>query len=188
VASSPMHVREEYRGLSGQELLDRAYELGAEYERTAHGCSQCTVAALHDLLGLDGGLVRAATSSCGGQALRGEGTCGAVIGGTMVVDWFCGRPADRIADVGALRGAVAVAGRLGDRFEQAYGSILCPRIQERLYGRSFSLRDPEEFAAFERAGAHSDPSKCLDVVGNAARWTLEILLDEGAVELAGTEG
>ena len=185
-----MRVRDEYRALSRPELLDKAYELGAGYERVARGCSQCTVAALHELLGFDDVLVRAATSSCGGQALLVEGTCGAVIGGTMVLDCFFGRPADKLspvdggkADVGALRSAVAVAALLSEKFEQEYGTILCPKIQEQLFGRTFSLRDPEEFALFERAGAHSDPSKCMAVVGNAARWTMEILLDQGTVEL-----
>jgi hypothetical protein len=41
----------------------------------------------------------------------------------------------------------------------------------------------EEFKKLEEAGAHSNPEKCARIVGNAARWTLEILLDNGAVEL-----
>ena len=31
------------------------------------------------------------------------------------------------------------------------------------------------------AGGHSNPEKCPRVVGNAAKWTMEILLDQGAV-------
>jgi hypothetical protein len=36
---------------------------------------------------------------------------------------------------------------------------------------------------FQEAGGISDPDKCCRVVGNAARWVMEILLDKGAVEL-----
>ncbi len=182
-----MRTREQYRALSRRELLDKAYELGASYEGVNRSCSQCTVAALHELLGFDDVLVRAATSSCGGQAGRKEGTCGAVIGGTMVSDYFFGRPGDKLspvdsgkADIGALERAIAVAALLSDRFEREYGTILCPRIREKLRGRTCS---PEESALLEEAGAASDPSKCMKVVGNSARWTMEILLDEGAVEL-----
>jgi hypothetical protein len=46
-----------------------------------------------------------------------------------------------------------------------------------------NLEDMEEFAKLEAAGGHSDLSKCPRIVGNAARFTLEILLDKGAVEI-----
>ncbi|MEM3004486.1 MAG: hypothetical protein QXK96_04235, partial [Candidatus Bathyarchaeia archaeon] len=37
-------------------------------------------------------------------------------------------------------------------------------------------RDPKDREEFDRAGGHTD--KCPDVVGKAARWTVEILLNE----------
>lgn len=37
-------VRKEYQGLSRQELLDKAYELGCNYEMNSQSCSQSTVA------------------------------------------------------------------------------------------------------------------------------------------------
>jgi hypothetical protein len=64
-----------------------------------------------------------------------------------------------------------------------YGTITCANIQLQLYNRFFYLEDMEEFKKLEEAGAHSNPQKCPRIVGNAARWTLEILLDNGAVEL-----
>jgi len=35
---------------------------------------------------------------------------------------------------------------------------------------------------FEKAGGYSAPDKCCHIVGNAARWVMEILLDKGAIE------
>jgi hypothetical protein len=64
---------------------------------------------------------------------------------------------------------------LYDRFVAEFGSPICARVQEAIFGRSFNLWDPEEFRAFEEAGGHRD--KCPDVVGKAAMWTAEILLD-----------
>ena len=43
-------VREKYRGLSRQELLDKAYELGFNFEKNSFSCSQSVVAAIHELL------------------------------------------------------------------------------------------------------------------------------------------
>ena len=49
--------------------------------------------------------------------------------------------------------------------------------------RTWWLLDPDDLAKFEKAGGHSAPDKCCHVVGNGARWVMEILLDKGAVEL-----
>ncbi len=185
-----MRVREKYRKLSRAALLDKAYELGASFEKNSRSCSQSTVAALHELLGFEDILVKVATSSCGGQVRRVEGTCGAVIGGTLVLDYFFGRPSDKLSyetrnqdNINLIGIAISVAELLSNRFAQEYGTIVCPNIHAKLFGRAFHFKDPKEGELFEQAGAHSDPTKCMRVVGNAARWTLEILLDEGAVKI-----
>ena len=46
-------VSREYQGLSHRELLDKAYELGLKCDQYSHSCSQCVVAALHQLIGFD---------------------------------------------------------------------------------------------------------------------------------------
>ncbi len=185
-----MKLSKGYSHLSRQELLDKIYNLGASYEKYSGSCSQCTVATLHNVLGFEDLLVRAATSSCGGHARQSTGTCGGVVGATLVLDYYFGRPLEKMSAVEkipansqALGEAVSIAGQLCNRYLQEYGSILCPGIQKKLFGRSFNLGNPEEFKAFEEAGGHSDPDKCLRVVGNSARWVMEILLDKGIVEL-----
>ena len=60
-----MRVKEGYRSLSRQELLDKAYELGSDYEKYSHSCSQCTVAALFDILGFEDVIVKVANSQSG---------------------------------------------------------------------------------------------------------------------------
>jgi hypothetical protein len=187
---SKAKLRDKYLGLSRQELLEKAYAQGAAYESISGSCSQCTAAALHELLEFDDAVVRAANSSCGGQAISVMGTCGGVIGGTMVLDTFLGRPVEAMssdpskkADTERLRSAIKTARLLCDRFVQEYGSILCPAIQMKLYGRTYYLSDPDEFQKFLKAGGHSDPTKCMHIVGNASKWTMEILLDKGVVEL-----
>jgi len=52
---------------------------------------------------------------------------------------------------------------------------LCKDVQRKLFGRSFNLLDPKDYAEFEKAGAHVD--KCPSVSGNAAKWAAEIILD-----------
>lgn len=185
-----MQLTENFRGLSLPQVLERAKELGISYERYSGSCSQCTVAALRDLLGFEDTIVKVATSSCGGQSGLSTGACGGVIGGTIVLDHYLGRPASMVSATEtrpgseeALACAMESARSLCRRFIGEYGSILCPQIHQRVFGRTFNLQDPVDWQAFIDAGAHSDVSKCMTVVGNAVKWTMEVLIEKGIVNL-----
>jgi C_GCAxxG_C_C family probable redox protein len=185
-----MMVLEKYRSLSREQLLEKVSELGVSFEKHSGSCSQCTAAALREILGFEDVVVRVATSSCGGQAGFSTGACGGVIGGTIVLDYYLGRPADMVSatqvipqGMTELSRAMEAAKSLCKKFNRQYGSILCPQVQAKIYGRSFNLQDPTDWKAFEEAGAHTDPTKCMAVVGNAARWTLETLMEMGVVPL-----
>jgi C_GCAxxG_C_C family probable redox protein len=182
-------LREKYTGLSEGQLMDKACELGFDFEKYSHSCSQSTVAAMHEMLDIDDMIVRVATSSAGGQAGRVTGTCGALIGGTIVLDYFFGRPAEEmshtdpaLANVASLHNAIGVAGNLFDRFVGEHGTIICPHLQTRLYGRPFFISDEQEMAKFEQLGGHADPEKsCCRIVGNTSRWVMELLLAKNAI-------
>jgi hypothetical protein len=154
-----MKVREKYQGLAREPLLNRAHELGVNFERCSTSCSQSTVAALHDILDFDDSLVKAANSSCAGQAAQGAGTCGALIGGTLVLDYYFGRLAELMSDkeyvqenVDVMLNAMSIAKLLYDKYIEEYGTVICPHIQTQLFGRYFYLWDPDELAIFEEGG------------------------------------
>jgi len=174
--------------MSRRELLAKAAELGSNFEKYSGSCSQCTAAALREILGFEDIVVKVATSSCGGQAGLSSGVCGAVIGGTIVLDYYLGRPTELISateeipeGLEVLSSAMEAARLFCKKFTNQYGSILCPQVQTKIYGRSYNLQDPEEWKAFLEAGAHSDPTKCIRVVGNAAQWALETLIEKGII-------
>ena len=177
-----------YRNLSQSDLLEKALELGVAYEKHSGSCSQCTVAALKDILGFEDIIVKVASSSCGGQAGLSTSACGGIIGGTIVLDYYLGRPAGMVSSVTstpeafeALERGMQAARDFYGKFTTEYGSILCPQVQSKIYGRSFNLQDPGDWNAFMEAGAHTDPSKCMKVVGNSVRWTMEVLLEKGII-------
>ena len=66
--------------------------------------------------------------------------------------------------------------RLTERFKAEYGSTICNDIETKLFGRFFDKFNPEERKEKDRLGGHKD--KCPSVVGNAARWVSEIILEE----------
>jgi len=183
-------IREEHRSLSYQELLDKAYELGFNYEKNSWSCCQCTVAALHEILEIDDVVVKVASTSAGGQASQGVGTCGGLIGGTIALDYFFGRPVENMsykewkkANTDMVMEATAVAKLLYDKYVEEYGTIICPHIVVQCFGRHYYFFDPNEMEQFEKDGGHSDPDKCCHVVGTAAKWAMEILHDKGVLEL-----
>ena len=66
----------------------------------------------------------------------------------------------------------ALSKKLHDRYIEEYGTVICHSIHRKLYGRPFSIADPDEKRKFEEAGAHD--WGCTSVCGNAAKWTVEI--------------
>ena len=185
-----MKISEKYNGLSKEQLLDKVYSLGVDFERYSGSCSQCTVAALHEILGFEPVIVKISSSSCGGHAGLSEGTCGALVGGTIVLDYYLGRPAELLSTThelpeghDALDNSMEASRDFCKKFNDEYGSLLCPGVQKKVYGRSFNLQDDSDWEAFLAAGAHTDPSKCMSVVGNAARWVLEMLIKKKVIIL-----
>ena len=114
-----------------------------------------------------------------------------MIGGMMILDYFNGRAFDQMSDReiipdssrAALSRAVNLSKQLPKKFVDTYGGFTCANVQMKLYGRVFYLEDNDEMEKLEAAGGHTDPEKCIGVVGNAAQWTLEILLDSGLLSL-----
>ena len=190
-----MKVNPEYRGLSKEELLQKAYDKGVDYELNTHSCSQCTVAALHDIIGFEDIIVKVSNSLSGCQASHFMGTYGGILGGTMVLDYFFGRPYDTLSDKefrqereDALMSATQTVKLLYYRYVDEYGTTLCPSLQVKFFGRVFYFADPGDVEKFVEAGGHDDPRtvekmSCCHLVGNAAKWTTEILLDKGVIEL-----
>jgi C_GCAxxG_C_C family probable redox protein len=180
-----MRIRDKYGSLSSEELLDKAYQVGFGFEKYSHSCSQSTAAALHELVDIDDVVVKVSTSLCAGSSGQLLGTCGALAGGIIVLDYFFGRPVTEMsfrdeseANVETPESAAKITDLLVDKFVERYGTFICGQIQRQLMGRIFWVKDEQEASKLIAAGAHDAPDKCCDVVGNAARWTLEILMSQ----------
>jgi len=158
-------------------MLKKAYDLGFKYEKDYTNCAQCVIAAVHDVLDMrNDDIFKAACGLAGGLAICGDSACGALSGGVLVIGEIFGRERKEFEDRGKTKKSVAISKRLHDKFMDEYGSCICSGVQEKVYGRSFNLWDANDVEEFEKAGAHTD--KCPDVVGKAASWAVEILLDE----------
>jgi len=164
-------------------MLQKAYELGFQYERDYRGCAQCAIGAMYDAMGIKNDEVyKAGSGLAGGGGECTDGNCGGYTGASMVMASFFGRTRDEEAtEDGRADKYVSfrMTRALHDKFEEKYGSVLCSGVQKAIYdGRHFDLRKDEDKEAFRAAGAHHDDDKCCMVVGDGARWGLELLLDE----------
>ena len=142
-----------------EEIIAKAYQLGHEYEKNHGGCAQCTVAALQDAVAFvprDQGVFRAGSCLDGGATPTGLHNCGAFTGSGIVIGNLCGRTRGRRGK--EFRGGSGFSHdlirKVCKRFEEEYGSVLCQDVKK---------------------GAGSD---CPKVVGTAAKWTAEVLLEE----------
>lgn len=154
----------------------KAYDLGYEYESRYGTCSQGTILAIMDAIGKrNADVFKAAFGFAGGVASLSK-MCGALSVGIMMISLEHGRELDALEtqEEHDRRHCLQMVRDLHSRYLSEYGATECAQVDERLFGRSFDQWDEREFAEFLRLGGHRD--KCTRVVGNVARWTVEILL------------
>jgi C_GCAxxG_C_C family probable redox protein len=161
------------------ELLEKAYQLGFDYEKTYKGCSQCAIAAIQDTLDIkEDNVFKAATGLAAGGGLTGIGVCGGYVGGVMMISLLYGRERSNFGDPERMRfKSFELARRFGQLYTRELGSIICRDIQTQRFGRPYYIADPQDFEKFEEAGGHVD--KCTDVVGIASRLAVQFIIDEG---------
>lgn len=161
---------------SKEEILEKVYNLAYKYEAEYGSCPQCVLAALHETLGIgDRKTIQSVDSMAGGTALSTMGTCGALVGGLLAIGSVVGRTYEDFKAGERKRRVFQYAKKFYDKFIEEYGSPVCRDIHKKLFGRTFNLLDPKDYAEFDKAGAHVD--KCTSVSGNAARWAAEIILE-----------
>jgi C_GCAxxG_C_C family probable redox protein len=161
-------------------LLRRPTKLGKEYERTYRGCSQCVIAALQDALDIrNDDIFKSATGLAGGAGLACDSGCGAYIGAILVLSSLLGRERNNFSDPEGIRHKTfELTRKFREKFIQEYGSVICRDIQNKILGRCYYLPDPQEYEKFHNAGAHD--VHCPEVVGKAAKWMTEIILEENS--------
>lgn len=71
--------------------------------------------------------------------------------------------------------ACILSKKLHDQFVEKYGTCRCADIQTKLVGRFFNLYEPTEMEAALKAGM---PDKCSTLIGETAKMTTKIILEE----------
>jgi len=169
------------------ETVQKAYQLGYEYEGKYGACSQCTLLAIMDAMDKrDSKIFQASFGFAGGMGSLSK-TCGALSAGIMAISMEYGRELGNLTTQSEddRHRCMQMVRELHNRFMQEYGDIQCSSVHQRIFGRTFDQWDKDEFQELLRLGAHVD--KCTAVVGNVARWTVELILDSEQDEQTGQQ-
>lgn len=158
------------------EIANKASKLAEELEKKCTGCAQTTIAGIFQALGIENDDVfKAASGLADGLGLTGDGTCGALVGGAMVISYLFGRERKDFEDMLKPMKSYLLVKKLHDQFVGIYGTCRCSELQISLMGRTFNLLDKKEF---EEALKFGMVNYCSRVVGTAARLATMIILDE----------
>lgn len=168
--------------MNKQDMMKVAYEKGFNYEKDYRGCAQCAIAAIQDAIGIRNDCVyKAGSGLAGGGGECTDGNCGGYTGGSMMISLLFGRTRK---EEGTTKGrsdkytTFHLTAALHDKFVKKYGGVLCSDVQKKVFGRTYNLRKDEDKELFREAGAHEDTDKCCAVVGDGAKWTVELILSE----------
>jgi len=159
------------------EILNKAFELGKKYEQECTGCAQTAVAAIFESLGIwNEDVFRAASGLADGLGLTGDGSCGALVGSSMVIGYLFGRGREDFKDMYKPMKSYTLVKKLHDKYVKQYGSCRCFDVQEKTMGRTFNLWNADEMKEAFKAGMMEN---CSTLVGNVAKLATKIILNSG---------
>ncbi len=161
-----------------EEITQKAWDLGVEYEAKHKGCCQSTFLAIVDALRWGGleiipedmeeRLYPGISLLTAGVCMTGEGTCGAVSAGVMAVGLALGIQTDPQA---SERVGHSLRDTLLAKYYENYQSILCKDVMRKYFGKAWDLVSDEMTMEFL-----SITDGCT--IRQTAKWTAEIILDE----------
>ena len=162
---------------SKDEILEKAFKLGKKYEQKCTGCAQTAIAAIFEALGIwNEDVFKAASGLADGLGLTGDGSCGALVGGSMVIGYLFGRGKENFEDMNKPIKSYALVKKLHDKYVKQYGTCRCHDVQYKLMGRTYDLWNAEELKEAFKSGMMEH---CSTLVGNVARLTTKIILNSG---------
>lgn len=174
-----------------ERCIQRARELGAEYQLTLVGCGHSTFSAALDALREEGielvtpevqnELFKSIIGLTGGCGNMHEGTCGAVIGSGFAIGLAVGiERAEQENDGGKQTWMTSYQVKQGvaEKFFEKYGSIICREIMLNRWGLAFCSHYPgrsKEF--FALAGKCECRTSQVCVISNGAAFAVETIWD-----------
>ena len=120
-----------------------------------------------------------ATLSLAGGTGSASGSCGAYCCGLLAVGLKYNAPLkDELLNPALKQKGAAKFSEYRDRFLKELGTVMCPELHKKVFGRSYNLVDPKEHEDFLSLPGHQH--KCAEIVGAATRIAAEMILADEA--------
>ena len=159
------------------ELIEKAYKLGKKFEKECTGCAQSSIAAIFKALSIwNDDVFKAASGLADGLGLTGDGSCGALIGASMVIGYLFGRESKDFDKIGKPMKSYKLVKQLHGEYLEKYDSCRCHDVQMKLVGKTYDLWNPKELKESFSSGMIEH---CSEVVGNIAKIGTKIILKNG---------
>jgi C_GCAxxG_C_C family probable redox protein len=163
--------------LDKNNIIAKAYELGKKYEQKCTGCAQTVIAAIFESLNIwNEDVFRSASGLADGLGLTGDGSCGALVGASMVIGYLYGRGKENFEDMYKPMKSYSLVKKLHDNFVDKFKLCRCYDVQESLMGRTFNLWNADEMKEAFKSGMMIH---CSNLVGTVAQMATKIILDNG---------
>lgn len=140
-------------------------------------CSRSVLVGLKEIYDdIPDEMITASLSLAGGTG-SASGSCGAYCCGLLAVGLKYNAPLEEELHNPAVkqRGAQKFT-EYRDRFLKEMGTIQCPELHNKFFGRSYNLIDPAEQLEFLTLPGHQE--KCAEAVGVATRIAAEMILED----------
>ncbi len=161
---------------NNKEILEKAFKLGQKYEKRNTGCAQTAIAAIFDALDIwNDDVFKAASGLADGLGLTGDGSCGALVGASMVIGYLFGREKKDFNNPMKPMKSYELVKKLHDQYVEKYGTCRCYDVQKSLCGRTFDLWDPKQMQEAFQSGMLEH---CSKLVGTIAQMATKIILEE----------
>lgn len=162
--------------MTREEIIDAVVAAAVEAQLRDDICARSTMHGLRTQFSfIPEELVTAALSLAGGCG-SASGSCGAYCSGLLAVGLKYNPTMDEEQqNPGTRMGGALKFMEYRDRFQEAYGTTLCPEIHKILFGKAFNLQDPADHEEFLSLPGHAQ--KCGEVVAKAARIAAEMILE-----------
>ncbi len=137
-------------------------------------CARSVLVGLKEIMDIPEEMITASFSLAGGGG-GGSGSCGAYCCGLLGVGLKYNAPLEEELKDQSLqeRGAIKF-NEYRDRFLAEMGTVLCPGVHQKVFGRSYIFTNPEDEEAFMNLEGHE--VTCGDVVAIATRIAAEMIL------------
>ena len=166
--------------MTKSEIIELCGKTAREAQIRDDVCSRSLLIGLKAYFDIPDELIRASTNLCGGAGAS-SGSCGTYTCGLLAVGWKYNATAEEeLADPAKFDLCQSKFMAFRDRYQQEFGTTLCPEIQKKVYGRSYIFTKPEDCEIYFTIADHN--VQCANIVERATRLCAEFLLEDEDIQ------